>query len=403
MESDCLFFFWYPVVCARDQCYVTLAQNEKTSLSFQCQLSIRSEVVKASFTLFTIKMSVEIENELIKLKGYKHELLFNFYKFDDFENDEARINILNLINSFSESLVFLKAELQFEFDLDLSKPIRTHDTTAVQYAAEFDKDDQFLDTFKKNFVSKQLDIKESQLKKFQRLKKAKYGIKEEVKSSIEKDLEPIQEKPASTNTKIMSTTKKITSKLTQSSQILQSSLVQSQLNMDELTIQSDSLEYLGEKYGYLKTVLEKSDGFIKDIKLSSEQDKKKMYYALIFFALSVAWVIWRRLLKLPVMLAYYFIVYTLKLSLATFGIISRQKAEVDFVNPLSSTSLEQFATTSTEIVGGPEVFVTSAPEISEKADPTETIEVIEISDDDESSDPEDSEYDEALSKIIDEL
>lgn len=349
-------------------------------------------------------MSVEIENELTKLKDYKQELLLNFYKFDDFENDEARINILNLINTFTESLGFLKAELQFEFDLDLSKPIRTNNLKVIEYAAEYDKDDQFLDSFKKNFVSKQLDIKESQLKKFQKLKKDKYGAKEEANSiNQNEDLEPIQEKPASTNTKIMSTTKKITSKLTQSSQILQSSLVQSQLNMDELTIQSDSLEYLGEKYGYLKGVLEKSDGFIKDIKLSSEQDKKKMYYALIFFALSVAWVVWRRLLKLPVMLAYYFILYTLKLSLATFGIISRQKAEVDFVNPLSSTSIEQFATVSTQVSDTPEIFVTSASEISEKANPTETIEVIEISEDDDSSDSEDLEYDEALSKIIDEL
>lgn len=339
-------------------------------------------------------MSLEIETSLSKLKEYKKELLSNFHKFDDFKDDEVRINILNLINNFHETLGFLKSELQFEFELDLSKPIRTKSGKLLEYVTEYDKDDRFLISFKKNFISKQLDIKESHLKRFQKLKTEKYTPKEKESLINKAETTSIDDASVSTNSKIMTTTKKITSKLSQSSQILQSSLVQSQLNMDELTIQNDSLTYLSDKYGYLKTVLEKSDGFINDIKLSSEKDKKRMYYTLIFFGLCVLRVFWRRLFKLPVMFVFNIIFYFMKLTLATMGLISSKRVEVDSIRPETQSSIQQFATVTTDssTLSDP-IFVSSATEISDGTGVVQS----------ETLDTEDSEFDEALSRIIDEL
>lgn len=339
-------------------------------------------------------MSAEIENGLVKLKEQQKDLLVNFHQFEDFKDDEVRVNILNLVNSFNDTLGFLRAELQFEFDLDISKPIRTKSEKVLQYISEYDKSDQFFENFRKNFISKQLEIKESHLRRFQELKREKYAPQDKNDPKTNEVANMVKDEPVSTNAKIMSTTKKITSKLSQSSQILQSSLVQSQLNMDELTIQNDSLTYLSDKYGYLKTVLEKSDGFINDIKLSSEKDKKRMYYALIFFGLCVLRVFWRRLFKLPVMFVLKFIYYTFSLVLGTIGIVSSKKADVDFVNTMSGPSIQQFATVSSGVVDSDPKFTSSAPITS-----SGTVDTIE----DEDLEAGDVEFDEALSRIIDEL
>jgi len=348
-----------------------------------------------------LTMSVEIENELIKLENCKKELLLNFYKFNDFKDDEIRINILNLINLFNESLIFIKTELEFEYDLNLSSLIgnQHHDNQIVlSYIIEFDKEQDFLNNFKQNFIKKQFDIKKSYYKNYEKFKYERYNLDKSNEEKANPQNESQDFLPISTNSKIMNTSKKITSKLSSSSQILQSSLIQSQLNMEELTIQNDSLIYLSNRYEYLNVILEKSDGFINDLKLSSLKDKQRMYYSLIFFGICVLWVFWRRIFKLPTLLIWRIFWYFIKLSLISIGLISPRKNDVGAkfeFNGIDAMkeSIKEYGTVATTTSTKP--FETS----KFKDDVIEGNEndVIEGNENDD-----DDEY-EGLSKIIDEL
>ncbi|CCH41943.1 putative membrane protein [Wickerhamomyces ciferrii] len=334
-------------------------------------------------------MSVEIENELSRLQDAQSGLLAQLNKFDGLDDDEIRISILNLINTFNDGLIFLEQELKFEYELEYNKPIRKNDKKLLDYVINYDKLKDFLINFKKKFVNKQNELQNLEFQRFKQLKFEKYGYKS-IDDLEEEDSIHTEAPGTTTNNKILSTTKKITSKLSQSSSILQSSLIQSQLNMDELSIQNDSLTYLSDRYGFLKGVLEKSDGFINDIKLSTERDKKFMYYALIFFGLCVLKVFWSRLLKLPVKFVFNIIFYTLKLALGTLGLVSSKKVKIDPITNELTESVYHTATTD-PIYGS---FIPESQSIS-----SESLDVETNVETKESKDP----YDEELSRIIDEL
>lgn len=272
--------------------------------------------------------------EFDQLSSVQVELLENFYKFNDLKELNVKTAIISLLEKYRQILSSIESELEFKYEINIDSfkyGKCVSDEEIVPLLASYHESNEFLTNFKKQLISKQYELKNKYKENFQLEKNNKYYIKVDAN-------EPIQEDAIITDTtqdaKIMATTKKITSKLIQSSQILQSSLMQSQLNLEELTIQNDSLTELSDKYTFLKGVLEKSDGFINDIKLSTEKDKRKMYYALIFFSLCVAYVLYRRMFKLFFNLLFY----TIKLAFGIFGLFKSNKpalgnTESDFISP----------------------------------------------------------------------
>jgi protein transport protein SEC20 len=285
----------------------------------------------------------EIDTEISRLHTLKDRLSMLLYSIENLRDEDTKEKIFGHLNQYHESLDFLKSELEFEYGIDLH---RTQKGDVVDLCVQYDLLGDFLTSFQQNLIQKQLELKQTQLSKFDDLKREKYTryvVPDAPGNAVSAD------QPISQDAKIMNTTRKITSKLVQSSQILQSSLVQSQLNIDELEIQGDSLTYLADKNDLVGGILTKSEGFIQDIRLSSMKDKKRMYYALAFFALCVAKVFWGRVFKYPVWIIWRLFWYVVRMALATFGLVSRHHGNGP-LNVLETSSLEDIITATVEVI-----------------------------------------------------
>ncbi|AMD20954.1 HEL327Cp [Eremothecium sinecaudum] len=148
--------------------------------------------------------------------------------------------------------------------------------------------------------------------------------------------------PKTTKDKLLHTNKSITSNLIRSNNVLQSSVLQSSLNIDELTQQTSSLAGLNSKFDQLSLVLQRSARMVRTIESSSGREKRKIYMALSFLGFSIAWVIWRRLLRGPIRLLFWVWFRSSKFFLVLFGLVAPAK---DAVTTLTSTCIIDAAAT----------------------------------------------------------
>ncbi|KAM9899196.1 hypothetical protein OXX79_005866 [Metschnikowia pulcherrima] len=98
---------------------------------------------------------------------------------------------------------------------------------------------------------------------------------------------------------ILTQNKNITSSLQQSKQLMAMSVMQTELNIDTLDQQSKDLTQLNDKLLDMESVLSKSKQIVKFIEKQDKHDKRRIYAAIGFLLLCSAWVLWRRVLKLP--------------------------------------------------------------------------------------------------------
>ena len=333
----------------------------------------------------------EIEAQLGQLHDLKNSLARLLYTEAGLDKEK----IFLLLSQYNDSLDYLHDELEFQFGLDLDKPVHTQ----VELVAEYDSLRDFMNRFQKNLITKQLSQREDQLANFEDLKRAKYNREvaaDTADNAIENHEEP---EVVSKDAKIMNTTRKITSKLVTSSQILQSSLVQSQLNIEELEIQGDSLSRFAERNDVVGGMLTRSEVFINDIRLSSMKDKKRMYYALAFFALCVFKVFWSRLLKWPVILSWRIVWYSTRTLFSTLGLVSKPLK----VEPLKASNIVQAigTTTTTSAVGVASDVVETVSSLSEAITTTmgEFVSIVSNVAEELATDT----FEEVLGRIIDEL
>ncbi|CAN3376028.1 hypothetical protein DIURU_003197 [Diutina rugosa] len=112
----------------------------------------------------------------------------------------------------------------------------------------------------------------------------------------------------STKQQVLSTNKKITQSLQQTRQLMTSSILQTELNIDSLDQQTKDLKSLNESYMKFSDILSVSDSVVKFIQKQDREDQRRIRYALIFLGLCVFRVFWRRALSLPIrMLLWWFL------------------------------------------------------------------------------------------------
>lgn len=127
----------------------------------------------------------------------------------------------------------------------------------------------------------------------------------------------------STKDKLLNKTKILSSNLIRSNQVLQSGVLQSDLNLDELKEQTNSLSKMNDKYMQFETVFVKTSQLVKTLEKSSHQEKRDVYVALGFLCICVSWVLWRRIFKLPVKLALWVTFKFFKGILTTLGLVKK--------------------------------------------------------------------------------
>lgn len=257
----------------------------------------------------------EVQAELRKLDILKDTLSRTLYRLDSLEHKDS---IFQLLAQYRDELDSLRNELEFVYGFDLSRGVQGGTDGVLEQIVQFDSFKEFLGLCEAGFVNKQLELRNDVLTRFEDLKRSKY-----TRESVTKDDDagdnngsPQVEPVISQDAKIMNTTRRITSKLHQSSQVLQSSLMQSHLNLEELEIQGDSLARFADRNDFVGGVLTRSEGFINDIRLSSVRDKKRMYYAIGFFGVCVAKVFWGRVFKWPVLLSWRVFWYFLRMCMS---------------------------------------------------------------------------------------
>lgn len=99
---------------------------------------------------------------------------------------------------------------------------------------------------------------------------------------------------------ILSHNKSITSTLQATRNLMSTSVVQTELNIESLDAQTKDLSQLNDKLIDLSVVIDRSKQVVKFIEKQDREDKRRIYLSMGFFALCCAWIIWRRILKLPV-------------------------------------------------------------------------------------------------------
>lgn len=150
-----------------------------------------------------------------------------------------------------------------------------------------------------------------------------------------------------TKDKLLSKTKQVSANLIRGNQVLQSAVLQSDLNLDELKEQTQSLSQANEKYSQLETVFAKTSQLVKTLENASHQEKRDVYLALGFMSLCVTWVLWRRIFKIPVKLFLWLVFRFFKAILVTIGLVKKVPIRPHEVMAPPAVLLEAATTTAT--------------------------------------------------------
>lgn len=147
-----------------------------------------------------------------------------------------------------------------------------------------------------------------------------------------------EDKGTTTKEKLLNKTKRVTTNLIRGNQILQSSILQSDLNLDELKQQTNSLQKMNDKYSQFETVFNKTSQLVKTLEKASRREKRDVYFAIGFLCVCISWVLWRRIFKLPVKLALWLLFNFFKTILLNIGLIKRvSMSSKQVIGSLSST------------------------------------------------------------------
>lgn len=124
--------------------------------------------------------------------------------------------------------------------------------------------------------------------------------------------------------KLLNKTKRLTQGLSRGTQLLQSGILQSDLNLDELKQQTKSLTKVDDKYQQFESIFTRTNQLVKTLEKASHQEKRDVYLSLGFLCFAIGWVIWRRILIIPCKMSLWILFRFFKTILVTVGFVSRQ-------------------------------------------------------------------------------
>ena len=107
---------------------------------------------------------------------------------------------------------------------------------------------------------------------------------------------------AATANPLLDKNKAITASLQQTRQMMAASVMHTELNIDSVTQQTKDLSQLNDQFTAFGDLLMRLRTIVKFIQKQDRSDKNRIYGSLLFLACACAWVVWRRLLKMPVYL-----------------------------------------------------------------------------------------------------
>lgn len=160
---------------------------------------------------------------------------------------------------------------------------------------------------------------------------------------------------------IMQQNKSITTSLQSTRQLMTSSILQTELNIDSLEQQTKDLSSFDSLLTDLASTLKKSRNIVKFIEKQDRQDKNRIYMSVGFLLICCAWVIWRRILRVPVRLLLWSMLKTFRIFL--------------WLMPKSTLTeiLEDMAATTTGIVAATTTGIMATQSTLSQGKPQETL------------------------------
>lgn len=148
---------------------------------------------------------------------------------------------------------------------------------------------------------------------------------------------------------ITSKSEEITNALRQMHQMAQAEVAKSALNVEELEYSTKNLKDLQKKYSGFDLLLNGSQILVRHLEEADKWDRIYMLASMGFLALVLAWIVWRRILKAPVMILVWSATQVFRI-FSIFG--SSSKSAPDQISSISSAlptiSTVQEATTVLE-------------------------------------------------------
>lgn len=154
---------------------------------------------------------------------------------------------------------------------------------------------------------------------------------------------------SSTKGQLLSKTKQLTNNLIKSNGYLQSSILQSDLNLDDLKQQTSLLNKVNENYSQLEVVFTKTNQLVKTLNNASNKEKRDVYISIGVLCLAIAWVFWRRILKIPTKLLLWLMFKFFKGILLSLGLVKRYSKE-NIIPPVPEAISSSIGSTVSEII-----------------------------------------------------
>ncbi|PVH17211.1 uncharacterized protein CXQ87_000093 [Candidozyma duobushaemuli] len=130
---------------------------------------------------------------------------------------------------------------------------------------------------------------------------------------------------------VLTQNKNITNSLRLTKQLMTMSVMQTELNTETLEQQTRDLHKVNDKLVDLDALLNKSRQIVKFIEKQDKRDNRRIYFSIGFLLLCLAWVIWHRILKLPVKMLTWSL-------LKVLGVVSWFTTKKELTDPISSYS-----------------------------------------------------------------
>lgn len=177
----------------------------------------------------------------------------------------------------------------------------------------------------------------------------------------------LKNKQTSTRDQLLNKTQQLTNNLIKSNTFLQSSILQSDLNLDDLKQQTHSLTQVQDKYSQFEVIFNKTNNLVKSLEKASNQEKRDVYISLGFLCIAISWVIWRRIFKGPTKLFFWILFKFFKGILVSAGLVKRMTGGSTLTDNVISASLvaTEIATT---LLSSETNTATSDPAIEQAVD-----------------------------------
>lgn len=236
---------------------------------------------------------MNVEGSIKSLKNQQHVLLKSIADLHEYKGT-SEIDRLELAESIQLRLKEYETGVQsIELDIEDEQPGSTRNNHEV-----------LLDKLRENLKLAKSRFKKAQI---QGKKNAELTLQQQrqrlFSGSDSKDQE-LKEKDRfkSTEERAVGKSEDITQTLRRVHQMATTEVAKSHLNIEELEYSTKQLNELDERYTAVSVLLAGSSKLVRHLEQADKKDRQYMIMALSFLALTFCWVVWRRVLKGPVML-----------------------------------------------------------------------------------------------------